>query len=189
MTVTRTARADIAAAAKDAPARAVWASVIAVGVALLTVIHLGAGSNGLAWSVVQVALVFVAWFDVQTRRILNRVVVPVTILALLLRVAFERDHLLECAVAGVGATAVFLLISMLARGGIGMGDVKLAGTICVLLGFAGVTALAVGTVLGGLAALIMLVRGATRRSSLAYGPYLAVGAVVVILLTTPPPLV
>jgi leader peptidase (prepilin peptidase)/N-methyltransferase len=69
-----------------------------------------------------------------------------------------------------------------------MGDVKLAALIGVLLGRDAATALILGAFLGGVAGLVMIVRGASRRTSLAYGPYLAAGAVVVILLATPPAL-
>ena len=189
MTQRPPALGEIAGAVRQGRARAGVAAVVAALAVLLTVIHLGSDWNGFAWAAAQVVLVFIAWFDVQTRRILNVVVLPLTATALLLRVAFERDELLACVLTGAAAVLAFLVLNIVTRGGLGMGDVKLAGAICVLLGVSGLTALVIGTVLGGMAALLMLARGATRRSSLAYAPYLCAGAVVVVLTAAPPPLV
>ena len=189
MTSTGTARAEITAAARRGPARVAAAALAAVAAVVVTLFHLGADANAVAWSVVQVVLVFIAWFDVQTRRILNVVVLPLTTVALLLRIAFERDELLACVLTCIGAAVVFFVLNALTRGGLGMGDVKLAAAVCMLLGVAGVTALVIGTILGGAAALLMIARGAGRRSTLAYGPYLCAGAVIVILTASPPPLV
>ena len=64
----------------------------------------------------------------------------------------------------------------------GFGDVKLAGVIGLMLGYPFVVpALMVGIILGGLAALALLItRKAERKSYIAYAPYLALGALVVL---------
>jgi leader peptidase (prepilin peptidase) / N-methyltransferase len=64
----------------------------------------------------------------------------------------------------------------------GMGDVKLAALIGLVLGslglgFVGVAAGA-AIVLGGLGAIVALAMGKGRKSAIPFGPYLAAGAVV-----------
>jgi leader peptidase (prepilin peptidase)/N-methyltransferase len=66
--------------------------------------------------------------------------------------------------------------------GMGMGDVKLAGLIGLVLGslglrFVGVAAGA-AIVLGGLGGLVALAMGRSRKSAIPFGPYLALGAIV-----------
>lgn len=83
---------------------------------------------------------------------------------------------------------LFVALYLLARGGLGAGDVKLAGYIGLVLGFPDVLrGLFYGVVLGGVVSLLLLVTRRVRRDSrLAYGPYL-VGGAIVALVTLPPP--
>jgi leader peptidase (prepilin peptidase)/N-methyltransferase len=181
---------EIAAAARRSPRLLFAAGLLAVALGVATIVHYGLSANGVAWAAVQVLLVFIAWFDVQERRILNVVVGPAVVAVIALRLAFERDALLECVLAGVVAFAVFTAFAAIVRGGLGMGDVKLAGLIGVLLGQDALYALMLGVVLGGLAAVaILATRTGTRKSAYAYGPYLALGAAIWIVIGHPPALV
>src|SRR5581483_811936 len=92
-----------------------------------TLVRYGVTANGLAWSVVQVVLVAIAFVDLRERRIPNVVVLPLGLAAIVARLVFERGALVEILVAGAAAFAVFLLLALAVRGGLGMGDVKLAG--------------------------------------------------------------
>jgi leader peptidase (prepilin peptidase)/N-methyltransferase len=63
----------------------------------------------------------------------------------------------------------------------GMGDVKLAALIGLVLGALGLEYVAVaaglGILLGGVGAIVALLRGAGRKQALPFGPFLAAGAV------------
>jgi leader peptidase (prepilin peptidase)/N-methyltransferase len=155
--------------------------VVAAGLAAATLTRYGLSANGFAWSAVQVVLVGIAGYDVATRRIPNVVTVPVALGAVLLRAAFVRSSLAEVVVAGVAAFAVFFVLAMVLRGGIGMGDVKLAGMLGFLLGRAVFGALAIGILTGGLFAAVVLARSRSRRATMAYGPYLCFGGAVAII--------
>jgi leader peptidase (prepilin peptidase)/N-methyltransferase len=184
------AAAEIAAAARRSPVTLAAAVVVAAALVAGTLVHDGVNANGIAWSVVQVVLVFVAWFDVLERRILNVVVLPAAVLVVALRIAFEREELVETILAGLIAFVVFLVLAVLVKSGLGMGDVKLAGLIGLLLGTGATYALILGVMVGGVAAVLLLAtRRATRTSTYAYGPYLALGAAVWIVAAHPPPLV
>jgi prepilin signal peptidase PulO-like enzyme (type II secretory pathway) len=130
-------------------------------------------------------LLVVLVIDLEHRRVLNVMLGPAVVIALVASLApglpGPRSALLGGAV-GLGA---FLVLAFIGRGALGGGDVKLAGVIGVMTGYPGVVAaLALGVVLGGAAALTLLItRQATRKSYMAYAPYLAVGALIILYST------
>jgi leader peptidase (prepilin peptidase)/N-methyltransferase len=76
-----------------------------------------------------------------------------------------------------------MTLSLASKRGIGAGDVRLAAVVAMFLGYLGaqyvVQGLALGFILGGVVALLLLIsRKATRNTRIAFGPYLAVGSVV-----------
>ena len=166
-----------------------WAPPAALALVVGTFARLGLDVNALAYGLVQVSLVALAAVDLATRRLPNLVTLPVSVLALVLRAAFERSHLGAAVLAGVAALLAFGVLTIVMRGGIGMGDVKLAGMLGFVLAATVVPALVVGILAGGLASVVLVVaRRATLRSSIAYGPYLALGGSVAILAFHPPAL-
>ena len=77
---------------------------------------------------------------------------------------------------------LFVLIALLGRGAMGAGDVKLAGFIGLLVGYPAVLqALFAGIVFGGLAAPAAILMGRGRKSTIPYAPWLALGAMVVLV--------
>ena len=77
-----------------------WAVFAAAALAIGTVVRLGFSANAVAWGLVQVVLVGVAADDIANRRVKNLVTIPVSLAAVLLRVAFERSALFEVVIAG-----------------------------------------------------------------------------------------
>jgi len=165
-----------------------WAAAAAPLLAALALARRGISADGFAWAAVEVVLVGVAAEDIAARRIANRVTVPVSLLSVLLRLAVERSHAVEVVAAGAAAFAAFLLVGVASRGGIGMGDAKLAGMLGFLLGRAVLAALAVGVLAGAVAAAVVLARTGSRRATIAYGPYLVLGGIVAVAAAQPPPL-
>ncbi len=86
-------------------------------------------------------------------------------------------------IAAGGGFFLFLLIAILSRGAMGGGDVKLIGALGLWLGIEGLLfVITVGTIAGGLSALLMLLLGVkTKKSFFAYGPYFALTALAVLL--------
>ena len=90
----------------------------------------------------------------------------------------------------LGAAAVgllYLLLFLINPAGMGFGDVKLAPTLGLALGWYGWGALVIGTfaafALGAVVGLALLVTGrATRKSPLPFGPFMLVGCAVGLLL-------
>jgi leader peptidase (prepilin peptidase) / N-methyltransferase len=76
---------------------------------------------------------------------------------------------------------LYFLLAVAKPGGMGFGDVKLAGLLGLYLGFAGWSALAVGAfaafLLGGVVGLALIAgRLASRRSAIPFGPFMLAGA-------------
>jgi len=127
------------------------------------------------------ALIFV--IDLEHRLVLNRVVLGGTVLALAGSLLWGRPPLAQALLGGLSGFAIFLFIALAKPGGMGMGDVKLAGLIGLVIGFPGVlVALFMGIMAGGVGALALLLsRRAQRGSYLPYAPFLVTGALVALL--------
>ncbi len=88
----------------------------------------------------------------------------------------------RAALAGVVLGTGFLLLCLLSPGGIGLGDAKLAAVLGLVLGWFGwaevLAAVVAAFGLGGLFAIgLLLTRRATRRTAVAFGPWLVAGSV------------
>jgi leader peptidase (prepilin peptidase) / N-methyltransferase len=131
-------------------------------------------------------LLALAAIDLEHRRLPNVIVLPGTIVAIAWVAVFaasegETDVLLTALACGAAAFALFFLIALLS-GGMGMGDVKLAGFIGVATGRFGweVTVAAVFAsffIGGGLAIGLLLARRVGRKQAIPFGPSMAAGAV------------
>ena len=167
-----------------------WAPPAAIALVIATSVRFGPGANAAAFAAVQVVLVVLAAVDLATHRLPNTITIPTSAVAIVLRAAFERSELGGAALAGAGALLAFAVLSVGLRGGLGMGDAKLAGMLGFVLGPVVVDALVIGILAGGIASIALLVSGrASWKSAIAYGPYLALGGAIAILALHPHALV
>jgi len=132
--------------------------------------------------------------DMREHRIPNRIVLPATtVLAVLLTgAAAASGAWADLTRAGAGAVllgAFYLALWGVGRGrGMGGGDVKLAVLVGLFLGWHGWIALAIGAaaafVIGGAASAVLIASGrATRRTRIAFAPFMLLGACIGPLLT------
>jgi leader peptidase (prepilin peptidase)/N-methyltransferase len=151
---------------------------------------------GLGWAVpAYLALAFVcvvlAVIDASTRRLPNRITYPAfpLVLTLLLVASVglgDLGRLGRGLLAAVAVGAFFLALALISPGGMGLGDVKLAPTLGLALGWLSWGAVAFGVfagfLLGGLAGLVAIaLLGLTRKSLLPFGPWLVTGALLGVL--------
>ena len=91
--------------------------------------------------------------------------------------------LTEHLAAGFGGGLLFFVLTLLTKGAIGGGDIKLIATLGLWLGIkALLTVIMYGAIAGGVVAvLLLLLKKTTRKQFLAYGPYFALSAISVLL--------
>jgi leader peptidase (prepilin peptidase) / N-methyltransferase len=134
-----------------------------------------------------VALVAVCVTDLERRIIPNRIVLPATAIVFAAQIALAPERAFEWTLAALLAASILALPLLVAPGGMGMGDVKLALLLGAMLGRYVWVALVVAFLASFVAALVILLRHGAggRQRAFAFGPYLAVGAVVALFADEP----
>jgi leader peptidase (prepilin peptidase)/N-methyltransferase len=168
---------------------ALWAMSVLVTQPLMSLT--GVELFGLALSVgafvyLAATSVALALIDLDTHRLPNMIVLPAYVVGAVLLgaaalLAGDGQRLLG---AGIGLAAMWLayfLMAVLYPGGMGFGDVKLAGVLGLFLGWLGWGPLIVGSfsafLLGGVFAVVLLAsRRVTRKGGIPFGPWMLVGA-------------
>jgi leader peptidase (prepilin peptidase)/N-methyltransferase len=164
---------------------------------------------GLSWTLVillvySTVLIILFVTDLEHFILPNIVTYPALLLALLVALAVTLTHynlpwtiffagsgfvalfnnFILCALAGgvCGALLLFLVV-VLSKGGMGMGDVVLAGLLGLMVGFPLVfVALFLGILAGGIiAAALLISRRKKRREAMPFGPFLCLGGMVTLL--------
>ena len=139
--------------------------------------------------------------DLRHQLILNKIVYPVAAVALLLDILVPQPEMLALApgpfqdlpqsaagavtgiTGGVVGFVLLMLPALVFRGGMGWGDVKMAGLIGLAVGFPLVLVAVVGAVvLGGLVAVVLVVfRIRRRKDGIPFGPYLSLATMVALV--------
>ena len=135
-------------------------------------------------SVFALVLVQVIFFDFEHRLILDRVLFPAIALALV--VSLLGNPWWAGLATGVGAGLLFTFLAvagafLFKTEALGFGDVKLALFMGLLLGWPHiVSALFYGVFLAGAVSIGVIVWRRSLKGTIAYGPYLAAGALIVL---------
>jgi len=146
--------------------------------------------TALTFGVLVGAGMWLTLIDIDTHLLPRRIVYRTTalVMPLLIVCAFFDDagSVLGMFVGGFALWMVMRVLEVLARGGLGGGDVALAGLLGMYLGWISYEALVIGLVtafmVGGVFALLLLItRRANRATRFAFGPFLIVGALVAVL--------
>ncbi|MGO4783455.1 prepilin peptidase [Cryobacterium sp. W22_MBD10_FK3] len=148
--------------------------IVATAAVLLAYLYLAA---------ISVALTVI---DIETHTLPNSIVVPAYPVSVVLLTAAgflggEPGRVLGALVGGIAMFGMYLLLALASRGGMGLGDVKLAGVLGLYLGWLGWGPLAVGAfgafLLGGLFSVMLIItRRANRKSGIPFGPWMLAGA-------------
>lgn len=131
--------------------------------------------------VVTGVLVTISLVDFEVRRIPNVLCLTLLVWALVQVLWLGRPALAAGALGGLVGGGLFSLVALAQRGAMGTGDVKLAAALGAVLGYPLILrGLFWGVLAAGGAALVLLAtRRAGRKDTMAYGPYLALGAWIV----------
>jgi leader peptidase (prepilin peptidase)/N-methyltransferase len=151
--------------------------------ALFAAVVIAHGSSPSVWLdlLFVAALVAITRIDLEQRIIPNRILAPLAVAALVLTAVFEPHQLPERLIAATAAGGVLFLIVLAYPKGMGMGDAKLLAVMGLVLGRSVAPALLVALIAGTLVGVvIMSKRGVSqgRRTTIPFGPFLALGGVV-----------
>jgi prepilin signal peptidase PulO-like enzyme (type II secretory pathway) len=148
--------------------------------------HFGITPTLFIRSVFILILVQVIFFDFEHRLILDRIMFPAMALALV--ASLFKDPWWAGIAAGLGAGLLFLFLALAGSAifkaeALGFGDVKLAAFMGLLLGpLPTVQAIFYGVFMAGVVGVGIIVWRRSLKGTLAYGPYLAAGALIVLYL-------
>ena len=173
------------AAAPAAVSRKVPLPALVVGAALAAValVRLGLTPDGVLAAWMLVVLSALAGIDLRARVLPNRIIGPAMLAAIAWQLAFAPDRAVESLVAAVAVGACLFVTCLLSPGALGMGDIKLAALLGLVLGAQVISALMIGFIAVIPVALTLLVVGGrgARRTAIPFGPFLGLGAAVVLL--------
>ena len=141
-----------------------------------------------AFAVATVPLIVI---DLREHRLPNRITLPLlpTLIALLAIASWgtgEWDRFSRSVLAALALFAVYLVLHLIYPAGMGLGDVKLAPSIGALLGWLSWDAVLLGAfaafVLSAVVSVILLLtRRATLKTAIAFGPFMLIGAWLVLV--------
>jgi prepilin signal peptidase PulO-like enzyme (type II secretory pathway) len=161
---------------RDRFVRAVAVELIAPTLFVLLLERYGLSFHLGLVSIYTAILLLITVTDLEHRLILNVVILPAILLAL--AGAFVTPGLFwpSAMVGGGGAFVVVYLAALLARGGLGSGDVTLSAFLGLILGFPYIVfSLMAGVFLGGIVSGVLLLTGRVGlKSFIPYGPFLTV---------------
>ena len=144
---------------------------------------------GIALSVTLILLLVpAALIDVEHRIIPNKLTGAGALLALGLGTALDPAGEPTRLIAGAAAGGFLLAAALAYPGGMGMGDVKLAGVMGLFLGAAVAPAILIALLSGVLAGAVIVARKGAhvgRKTAVPFGPFLALGGVVAVFAGQP----
>jgi len=130
--------------------------------------------------------------DLRTRRLPNRLVLICTVSILVIQIAYcvwqaVPDELSRAGVAAGKILGAYVVLYLLSRGQLGMGDVKFAIPVGLIVGWynpdAWLISLLITFLLAGVVSIIgLLTRKLDRKSHIPFGPYMYLGSIITVLI-------
>ncbi len=143
----------------------------------------GPGWPTVLYLVYTALLILIAVIDLEHKRILNLLIFPAIVLALIAVPVFHSGNPLAYILGAGAGFLVLFLIALISPGAMGMGDVKLVLFLGLISGFPEILLLLfIAFVTGGLIAGVLLALGkVSRKDPIAFGPYLALAGMITLL--------
>ncbi len=169
------------------PGRILWVEVSAGAVFAFLYWNYGLSAELAVVAFYFCLLLVLMVIDLEYHLILNKIVYPSAVIALLLSIFLAELEVvpsIASAAAGGGiGLVIFLLILVVSRGGMGWGDVKMVALIGIVLGYPLLfVALLLAVISGGLiAAILMILKAKSRKQGIPFGPFLSLGTMATLL--------
>ena len=153
---------------------------------LLIFLRFGLSLNFVFYSLLTSLLIVISYIDLDCKYIYSSTTIFGAILAtiyILIGLYTKDISIVNNILGGVIGYGIIYLIVITTKG-MGQGDAEIAGICGLFIGIKGIlVGLFIAIVLGGLvAAIILLFKLKSRKSEIAFGPYIAIGSIVYILI-------
>ena len=129
-----------------------------------------------------ILLVYLSVTDFEQYVIFDSMLLPLAVAGVCYAIHLQMP-ITEHLAAALGGGFLFFLLTLLTKGAIGGGDIKLIAAMGLWLGVRPlITVITYGFIVGGLAALfLLLTKQKTRHDYFAYGPYFALSGIGILL--------
>ncbi len=130
------------------------------------------------------ALIVISFIDYKYMVIPNVITYSGILIGFLFAIIFDYITVIESLLGVFIPALLLLLIALVFKGGMGMGDVKLVSMLGAFLGFKyTLTSIFVGSVIGSVVGLTLMGLGILeRKDRIPFGPFICLGAVIMIFL-------
>ncbi len=170
------------------PRRVLWVEIATGAVFAFLYWYYGSGAELAVLAFYFSLFIVLLVIDLEHRLILNKVVYPSSLVALAASIFLSQlevvpDSIARATAGGAIGLGLFFLVALMARGGMGLGDVKMAALIGLIVGFPHVfVALFLAVISGGaVASVLMMVKAKSRKQGIPFGPFLSLGAMTTLL--------
>ncbi len=165
------------------PQRVFWVEILGAAIFALGYWHFGVSAEFGILVYYCCLFLVLGVIDLEKGIIPNRITYPSAGIALIISSFFSQIGPGNAAIGGAVGLGSLLLVTIISRGGMGWGDVKLAALIGIATGFPLViVSLLIGVFMGGMVAiLLVLLRKKKWRESVPFGPFLSMAAVATLI--------
>jgi len=160
-----------------------WVAAVLTGAGVSALLAEAVGPSPLlpGYLLATVTGLLLAIIDLRCLRLPDRLVGALAVTAGVPAAVLQPERIGRALLAAATVLVAYLVVALLPRGGLGLGDVKLAAVLGLILGFAGWPAVVAGVLaahlINGPIAVFLLVTGrAGRQRALPFGPALLAGA-------------
>jgi leader peptidase (prepilin peptidase)/N-methyltransferase len=154
------------------------------GVLFVLIMHkYGTSGQAVFYCILASVLVVISFIDLEHYLIPNQLVLLLLGVGLVFHMVVQPFSIWQALLTFFGAGVFFLVLQTLSGGGLGSGDIKLVAVLGLWLGWPD-TALAIflGSLAGSIVGIALIVsKKKVRENPIAYGPYLALGTMAVLV--------
>ena len=154
--------------------------LIAGGLTLLCWMRFGLSIEGLMALILTYALIVITFIDLDHQLIPNALTLPMMVIGLAFRI--WQGEIIAGILGGLIGGGLLLTVTLLYPKGMGMGDVKFLAMTGIFLGWEkALFTLFSGSFLGVMVIIpLMLLKKIDRKSAFPFGPFLAIGTLIVL---------
>lgn len=166
------------------PARVFWMELVSGAVLALSFWYYGLSIEFATIAFYCYVFILLGIIDLERQLILNKIVYPVAVIALVINLFFRQPDIINSLIGGAIGFALLLIPILVFRGGMGWGDVKMAALIGLITGFPLVfVALLLAIVLGGvISMLLLLFKVKRRKDAIPFGPFLSLATIATLII-------